>query len=137
MQLDASQSARLEQVAREHGLDLVIAFGSSVTGNTHAESDLDLAVRLRGRTDLETADYSELVHALQQIFPGRGIDLTLLNQADPLLLHEIAEHGALLSGERSAFHEQRIYTFKRFQDHRRFLEMERRYVEQYLATRPK
>jgi predicted nucleotidyltransferase len=137
MQLDSSQRERLAQVAQQHRLELVIAFGSSVTGKTHAQSDLDLAVRLHSRSDLETAEYSELVHALQQIFPGRAIDLTLINHADPLLLHEIAERGALLYGEMAAFQELRIYAFKRFQDHRRFLKMERRYVEQFLAARQK
>ena len=39
-------AVKLEEIARRHGVVLVLQFGSSVEGATHARSDLDLGVLL-------------------------------------------------------------------------------------------
>lgn len=135
MQLDTDQEKRLARVADQFDLDLIIAFGSTARGTAHVQSDRDLAVRLRGGNDFETGRYAELEHALHKIFPERPLDLTLINRADPLLLHEIVERGELLHGRSEDLAELRIYAYKRFQDHRRFLRMEREFVDRFLAAR--
>jgi len=37
---------RLEEIARKHGIALMLRFGSTVSGRTHPRSDLDIAVLL-------------------------------------------------------------------------------------------
>jgi predicted nucleotidyltransferase len=124
---------RLNDIARAHGVELVVQFGSTVSGTSHAESDLDLAV-LVTRAPLSYAAHAELAAALQSLVPGREVDLVVLNHADPLLLHQVTEHGRLLYGQAVRWAELRAYAFRRYQDHRRFLEMERDYVERAIAA---
>jgi len=125
--------AALDAVARQHGLALVIRFGSTVTGQTHAGSDVDLAVmydRLPSRADAELA----LIADLQALDGGRAVDLVVLNRADPLLLHQVATHAVLEYGTPQRFDAFLRYAFKRYQDHRPYFELERAYVQRAFST---
>ena len=118
-------------IATKHGIILLLRFGSSVTGMLHERSDVGLAVLLeRAPRSLEA--HGELLQDLQQLFPDREVDLALLNRADPLFLRKITEACHLLHGSPRALQRLKIYAFKRYQDHRRYLELERRYVERSL-----
>ena len=120
-------SERLSAVCRTHGIRLLLQFGSTVSGRTHAASDIDLAALVERRpASLEA--YAELIADLQALVPERDVDVALINVADPLFLKRITEQCRLLHGSPRALHELKIYAFKRYQDHRRFLAMERAYV---------
>ena len=122
----------LEDVARKHGIRLLLEFGSSVTGRLHPRSDLDLAVLLE-RPPRSFRELGELTCDLQEVFPDREVDVALVNRADPLLLKKITETCRLLYGSVGELQRLKLYAFKRYQDHRKFLDMERRYVERSLA----
>ena len=77
-----------------------------------------------------------LLADLEGGFPGRDVDLGLLNHADPLFLKKITEDCQILYGPAERLHRLKIYAFKRFQDHRKYFDMERRYAAKYLATAP-
>jgi predicted nucleotidyltransferase len=124
-------SAEIAPIAEKHGIVLLLRFGSSVTGTLHERSDVDLAVLLE-RVPTSLAAHAELLRDLQQLFPDREVDLALLNRADPLFLRKITEACRLLYGSPGALQRLKIYAFKRYQDHRKYLEMERRYVERSL-----
>ena len=124
---------RLAEVASAHGVDLVVQFGSTAKGASHAGSDVDVAVLLK-RAPASYAEQADLGAAMQPLFPGREIDLVVLNHADPLLLKQISDHGVLVHGAANQWQELRLLAFKRYQDHRRFLEMEREYVGRAVAA---
>jgi hypothetical protein len=67
--------------------------------------------------------------------PDREVDVAILNRADPLFLKKITEDCRLVYGSPRDLQRMKIYAFKRYQDHRRYLDMERLYVEQLLADR--
>ena len=69
-----------------------------------------------------------MVHDLQALFPDRELDLAVLNHADPLLLKPVMDTARLLYGEPAELHRLQLLAFKRYQDHRKYLEMERRFV---------
>jgi predicted nucleotidyltransferase len=124
---------RLADVARTHGVLLAVQFGSSVSAHTHPGSDVDIAVLLeRAPTSLST--YADLIADLQSLVPGRDVDVVVINHADPLLLKKITDNCRLLYGPVTRLHELKMYAFKRYQDHRRFLAMERDYVARKLAA---
>jgi predicted nucleotidyltransferase len=123
---------KLAAIARRHGIVLLLQFGSSVTGRTHARSDVDLGVLLE-RPPRSLAEHADLVHDLQQLFPGREVDVAIVNHADPLFLKNVTERCQLLYGASRRLHELRMYAFKRYQDHRRYLALERAYVDGRLA----
>ena len=118
---------RLAAIARTHHVVLLLQFGSTVTGRTHAASDVDLAFLLKERPRSLKA-YSEIIVDLQSLSPEQDVDVALINGADPLFLKKITEQCRLLYGSTRALQELKIYAFKRYQDHRRFLAMERAYV---------
>jgi predicted nucleotidyltransferase len=124
---------RYEEVAGRHGIVLLLQFGSTVTGTTHPESDLDLAVLL-GRASISLEEQMALQAELEALHPGSPLDLVFLDVADPLLLKKVTEACRLLFGSPRKLHELKILAFKRYQDHRRFLDLERSYVQRMAAA---
>lgn len=120
-------------IARKYGILLVLQFGSSATGRTHPRSDVDIAVLL-DRPEISFPEHADLLDDLQQLFPGREVDLALINHADPLFLKKITDECQILYGPVERLQRLKIYAFKRYQDHRKYFDMERRYAARYLAT---
>jgi predicted nucleotidyltransferase len=118
---------RLDEIARRHGVRLLLQFGSSVSGPTHPRSDLDLAALLE-RPGLDLAEFADLRADLVRLFPDRELDLAILNRADPLFLKKILERCRLLWGPPALLQRLALHAFKRYQDHRRYLDLERRWV---------
>ena len=112
---------------------MLLQFGSTVTGRVHERSDIDLGVVL-DRPSIGLRERAELEHDLQSLFPGRKIDLAMLNHADPLFLKQVTDNCRLLHGTELALRQLKLYAFKRYQDHRRYLDLERRFVAEALAT---
>ncbi len=122
---------QITPIAVKHGIILLLRFGSSVTGKLHARSDVDLAVLLE-HVPRSLQAYGDLLEDLQQLFLDREVDIALVNRADPLFLKKITEACQLLHGSPRALQRLKIYAFKRYQDHRKYLEQERHYVERSL-----
>lgn len=123
----------LADIARRHGIALVIRFGSTVTGQTHPGSDVDLGV-LFERLPQALEEELRVIADLQALQSGRPVDVAVLNRADPLLLKQVTDHARLEYGTNERFDAFRRYAFKRYQDHRRFFDMEREYVERVTAA---
>jgi len=112
---------------------MILQFGSTVTGTTHARSDLDLAVKL-DTPNVSLQTILEIQAALQTQFPGREVDLAILNRADPLFLKKIVESCRVLFGMPQDLARLRLYAFKAYQDFRPYLELERQSVVRRLAA---
>lgn len=97
-------------------LKLAIRFGSTVEGRARSDSDVDIAVL--AERELTLAEQSEVVAALAQRFqfPEDRIDLVDLQNASPLLQHEVAEKGELLEGDPDDFLHFRVLAWKLYQD---------------------
>lgn len=125
-------SKPLENLARRHGLALILQFGSTVDGAVHEKSDLDIAVLFERRPP-GLDEHSEIVHEVQGLFPKREIDLAVINHADPLFLKQVLDRCRLLAGSPRRLAELKIYGFKRYQDHRRYLALESQHVRRVLS----
>jgi predicted nucleotidyltransferase len=125
-------TVELDRIARRHGIRLLLRFGSTVTGAVHARSDVDLAVLLE-RPDLDLQEHAALLHDLQRLVPDREVDLAILNRADPLFLKQVTDHCQLLFGSPVELQRLKLHAFKRYQDHRKYLELERGFVARALA----
>ena len=124
-------SLSLPEIAARQRVRLLLQHGSTVSGRVHARSDLDLAVLFESAHD--AASGVDSLHVdLQRAYPGRDVDLSVLNRADPLFLKKILESCRLLHGSPRVLAELRLYAFRRYQDHRRFLALERPYVRRTL-----
>ena len=125
--------ADVQAIAKSHGLLLLLRFGSSVTGHMHAASDVDFAVLFERAPD-SLGQLADLTADLQKLCPDREVDVAVLNHADPLFLKQVTERCELVYGAARRLAEFKLYAFKRYQDHRRYLDMERTYVDRAVGA---
>lgn len=126
----------LEAFARKHCVRLLLEFGSTVKGGAHEGSDVDVAVLLDA-APVSLFRHGQIAADVQALLPGRKVDVAIINDADPLFLKQVLDRCRLLYGTTRALAELRIYAFRRYQDHRRFLAMEREYVRRKVAAVPR
>ena len=121
----------IADIARKRGISLVVLFGSFAANAARPDSDIDIAVKFRGG-DPGLTPILEVQKEISALFHGRKVDLSLIHRADPLFLKKIAERCEYLyaePGEESAFP---LMAFKRYQDHRKYLVMERDFAADYV-----
>jgi predicted nucleotidyltransferase len=124
---------RLGEIGPRFGIRLALVFGSAVSGLQHERSDLDLALVLDD-PKLDLFRHADLHHELQASLPGRELDLAIINHADPLFLHQVTAACRLVYGDPRALERLKLFAFRRYQDHRRFLELERACVRRFIET---
>ncbi len=99
--------------------DIVAAylFGSMAQGRATSHSDVDLAVLLNLDDDMERFHRRlELMGALDR-FADREVDVIVLNDAPPLLCHQVLKTGRLLyEADRMARVEFEVYAGKVYAD---------------------
>lgn len=106
-------SDALVEIARRHGLSLVVRFGSTVGGRTHSQSDIDLAIAFEFEHPPAMDAELEAIADLQRVGKGVPVDITLLSRADPLLMKQVSETGVLEYGSERRFDAFRRHAFKR------------------------
>ena len=112
-----------EAVLRAAGVRLIVVFGSAARGADRPDSDLDVGVLFdgAGRAPLlgEPAEPFEARReaVADALRADREIDLVVLDEVDPLLLHEVAVDGRpVFQAEPGIFEEFRIRAIKRYFD---------------------
>jgi len=82
----------------EERVKFAYLFGSRARGQAGPLSDMDIAVYLDGR--IHQAEYRlKLMEKLAKCLKSDNLDLVVLNQAPPLLRHEIVKYGRLLKDD--------------------------------------
>ena len=130
MELSQKQKNKLKKIAKEHGLNLILLFGSVVNGKTHKKSDIDIAVRYQsvaGQSD-KLDDILDISRKLMKVFNG-DVDVSIINRANPLLLKQINENCRLLYGRARDFNAFRLYAFHRFNDYLPFFKLESEFAK--------
>ncbi len=97
-------------------LELVIRFGSTATGRARPDSDVDIAVWSERELTLDERGRVVVELARRYGLNEDRIDLIDLRTVSPLLLHEVAEKGALLEGDPDDFIRFRVRAWKAYQD---------------------
>lgn len=126
---------KLNKLAFEKGIKLIVLFGSQAEKKSRSDSDYDVAVLTDGKKEaLDFKEYSDLLVLLSQALgvPGEKIDLTQINEANPLLQKEIFFKGQLLFGEQMLFNEYQAVAFREYVDARELFETENRMIKKRL-----
>lgn len=121
------------EFAARTGILLVLQFGSTVKGVRHSLNDVDIAVQF-DRAEVSLQILFAVSRELETVFSGQKVDMAVINRADPLFLKQILDRCVQLFGRPQDLARLRLYAFKRYQDYRRFLEIERRFVADYLMA---
>lgn len=111
---------RAELRARLDGLVAIYRFGSSVYGETHSHSDVDIAVLTRA--PLAPTQRFDLQERLATLL-GRNVDLVDLTQASPVLAVQVIGRGLLLDDldpdTRGRFEDRMLGAYVRLNEERR------------------
>lgn len=127
------QKSNIKNLAEKYNLKLLILFGSHAKGAIHKKSDYDIAVLGRKPNELrsEVAEFAhECAEALQ--IGSDKVDITLLDRANPLLLHEVSKNGVLLYGTQYDFDNFNAYCYKQYIDYKPFFELEEETVNEFI-----
>ncbi len=120
-------------VAPKIGARLIVLFGSAVREGGREPEDLDIGVLGAGPIDVVDVT-NRLIRALR----AQEIDVVDLRRADPLLRFVVAREGVPLyesgPGEFARFHS---LAARRYYDTRKFREMERQEIRDFLAQEGK
>ncbi len=101
------------RVARRHGIELAVLFGSRAAGTHRPDSDADVAI-----SGAPAADDFEVGGALSEAL-GANVDLVRLERAGPLLRFHALFYGRLLWGSPRTFARLRLRALKEWQDSRK------------------
>lgn len=138
IEINDAKKILLEKLAKEYDLDLLILFGSQVTGKTHKESDFDI-----GYVSKRNLDYRDHVNMYGILMPvlhikdERLVSLNDIKTAPPLLLKEMFEKGKhviLYTKDRTTYDEYAIYSMKYFLDSRPLFDLRDFLIDKYLNT---
>lgn len=113
---------RITEFAEKYGLTLVVLFGSQVTGQTHKESDVDVAYMSERK--LSFNDEALLNTDLTTIFRNDKVSLVNMKTASPLLLKQIVINVMVLYEKSSSiFNEMYLYALKKYDDAKPLFEL--------------
>ncbi|MDD5738932.1 MAG: nucleotidyltransferase domain-containing protein [Candidatus Pacebacteria bacterium] len=124
MELTEKQKNRIEKISQKCSLALLLLFGSQVTGQTHKESDFDIAYIAEKQLNLKQE--SQFIVDLNGIFKTEKVDLTNLKNASPLLVFGIFQNCQILYQNQKdplLFARLRVYSFKRYIETKPFYEL--------------
>jgi hypothetical protein len=121
MKITAEQKKNIAKIAKKHGLELVMLFGSFASGENRKDSDIDIAVL--GKKDMDLKKTLAISQGLSSVFK-KEVDLSVMNRANPLLLHQVEQNAVLLFGKDEKFFEFKLRAFRRYQDYAPYFEME-------------
>ena len=123
----------LGKIAKKYGIKLVLLFGSQVNKKTHKMSDIDIGILLE-KNNLNFKKFSNLLNNFQKLFPGKKIDLAIMNNADPLFLKKIFENYQLIFGSKKELSQLQLYSFHQFCDYQKYFRLEEQFNKQFLKT---
>lgn len=122
---------KLNPLLKDKGLQLVLLFGSAVTGKMHKQSDIDLAFFFDKPIDILT-----LTNKVIRLLNTDNIDVIDLRRASPLLKFSIVKNGRLIyEKEQGIFNEFYSLAFRRYIDTKKMRIAQAKAIEHFLQAR--
>lgn len=122
---------RLKPLLKEEGLQLVLLFGSAVTGKMHKHSDIDLAFLFD-----KPVDILSLTNKVIRLLHADNIDVVDLRHTSPLMQFSIMKNGKLIY-ERTPdiFNVFYSLAFRRYIDTKKMRIAQAKAIEHFLQAR--
>ena len=122
---------RLTPLFKDEGLQLVLLFGSLVSGKVHKQSDIDLAFLFNMPDDILA-----LTNRVIRLLHTDIINVVDLRRASPLLRFRIAKTCEILyERERGLFNEFYSLAFRMYVDTRKLRDAQATAIRQFLEAR--
>lgn len=126
------KQGNLEQIRKKYGLELILLYGSQVTGKLHTESDVDVGIVRRQQAN--RVDLPGLIYEFAQYFGTDRVDIADLTHANPLLIFAATKQARLLAGREEDFASLQLKAFKRYCDYLPYLKREQEFVQESLKN---
>lgn len=121
----------LGPVLKEDGLQILLLFGSTVSGNKHKKSDIDLAFLFDRPVDILT-----LTNKVIRLLHTDNIDVVDLKNASPLMRFSIAKSGILIyEKEDGVFNGFYSLAFRRYIDTKKIRDAQRLVIRHFLEAK--
>lgn len=121
----------LVPVLKEDGLQILLLFGSTVSGNTHKKSDIDLAFLFDRPVDILT-----LTNKVIRLLHTDNIDVVDLKNASPLMRFSIAKNGILIYEKEDAmFNGFYSLAFRRYIDTKKIRDAQEKVIRHFLEAK--
>ncbi len=104
---------KIAEIAKNHGLGLIVLFGSQATGHTHKKSDVD--VGFLSRREIDYRESYDITVELARIFKNPDVEFVNMRNISPELKKQVADQGIVLFEENSSMfdifsmHANRLY----------------------------
>lgn len=122
----------LARICEEFSLSFVVLFGSQLPGRKGLKDDYDIAVLSEDK--ISDDEDLELVSRFSQVLESDALDVVILNFAAPLIQYEVATCARLLfERKRGSFNRFRWRAVQRWNDNKKFSNLNLDYVKDYLA----
>ncbi len=123
---------KIAELAKKYGLTLVVLFGSQATGQTHKESDVDVAYMSEKKLSFD--DEALLNFNMTEIFHNDKVSLVNMKTASPLLLKQVVTDAVVLY-ERTPhlFIEMFLYALRVYEEARPIFELRDAYLERRIS----
>ncbi len=122
---------KLNTVFNEEGLQLVIVFGSAVTGNVHKQSDIDIAFLFEKPVDMVA-----LTNRVITLLHTDNVDVIDLKRASPLLKFSIVKNGQLIyEKEAGLFNAFYSLAFRMYVDTQKLRDAQKTAIKYFLKAR--
>lgn len=119
------------ELAEAYGITFAIAFGSQVSGQTHPQSDIDLAIKLKKPLTLK--EELALTSELSQFYEKEA-DLCFLDENISALLYgEWAKNSQLIYGDEEEYTSFCIEALKKFLDFEPYFKLQAEQLAENLA----
>jgi uncharacterized protein len=122
---------RLSSLQQDETLELMVLFGSSAKGKTHARSDIDLAFSFRDKIDL-----IDLTNKVAISLGTDAVDVVDMRKASPLLRFAVAKTGRVLYEKTPGlFHSFCSLAFRVYVDTGKLREARAQSIENFIRQR--
>ncbi|MFZ2975205.1 MAG: nucleotidyltransferase domain-containing protein [Candidatus Moraniibacteriota bacterium] len=92
---------KIEEIAKKYNLQLLLLFGSQVSGKTHPMSDFDFGYI--GEKKLNYKERSALANELSKLVKFSAVEVIDLKNGSPFLLKEIIKNNQVFFEENGAY----------------------------------
>lgn len=118
-------------LAEKYGLDLLLLFGSQVSGKTHKKSDYDLGFVSKQYKNLR--ELVKMEYEISEILKVGKIDLVDLKKASPILMKSVTDNSILLyQKEPTLYARFKIYALKLFIEARRLFDLREAVIQKFI-----
>ncbi len=124
---------RINQLAKEYALELLLLYGSQARGDAHKESDIDTAYLSSRKLTFE--EEMALDSHLTGVFQNDNVQLVNVRRASPLLLKLIVKDAVpLYERSRGILDDLYIYALRLYEEAKPLFELRSHYVNKKIKA---